>query len=130
MNQDKKSFIKEIKDYASSLKLNAIKTDIANAIDEANKNNLSYEEFLFTLLQKEHDIREYNLTQSRLRLANFPYKKYLKDLSMEELPADAKNKLKHLSSLKFIENGQNVILSGNPGTGNYRKFLLVGVSCL
>lgn len=77
MNQDKKSFIKEIKEYANSLKLNGIKAEIANAIEDANNNNLSYEEFLFTLLQKEHDIREYNLTQSRLRLANFPYKKYL-----------------------------------------------------
>lgn len=131
MNQDKKSFIKEIKDYANCLKLNVIKTDIANAIDDANKNNLSYEEFLFTLLQKEHDIREYNLTQSRLRLANFPYRKYLEDLSVADLPKDAQTKLKHLSSLKFIENGQNVILSGNPGTGKTHISIGLGIkACL
>lgn len=70
------SFIDNIKNYSSELKLNVIKSDILDSINEANENNLSYEEFLANLLQKEVDIKKYNLTQSRIRLANFPYKKY------------------------------------------------------
>lgn len=125
------SFIDNIKNYSSELKLNVIKSDILDSINEANENNLSYEEFLANLLQKEVDIKKYNLTQSRIRLANFPYKKYLEDLSLQDLPKDAQSKLKYLSSLKFIDNGQNVILSGNPGTGKTHIAIALGIkSCL
>ena len=71
------SFIKEIKNYAEEMKLSVIKSDIDVAIEDATANNFSYDEFLYRLLQKECDIRKYNLTQSRIRIANFPYKKYL-----------------------------------------------------
>ncbi|OMH19603.1 hypothetical protein AC231_19675, partial [Clostridium pasteurianum] len=77
----KNSFISDIKTYAKIMKLGVIKSDIEQSIEDANTNNLSYEEFLYGLLQKECDIRKYNLTQSRIRTASFPYKKYLEDLS-------------------------------------------------
>ena len=125
------SFIKDIKSYAESMKLSVIKSDIDVAIEDANANNFSYEEFLYRLLQKECDIRKYNLTQSRIRIANFPYKKYLEDISIKDLPSDAQLKLKHLSSLKFIEDGQNVILSGNCGTGKTHIAIALGIkACL
>ena len=111
------SYIDEIKSYASLLKLNAIKTGVDEAITDAQNNQLSYEEFLYRLLQKEYDIRHYNTIQSRIKSAGFPYKKYLEDIDISALPEDAQGKLKHLNSLQFIKEGQNVILSGNPGTG-------------
>ena len=125
------SFIKEIKNYAEEMKLSVIKSDIDVAIEDATANNFSYDEFLYRLLQKECDIRKYNLTQSRIRIANFPYKKYLEDISIKDLPSDAQLKLKHLSSLKFIKDGQNVILSGNCGTGKTHIAIALGIkACL
>ncbi|TPE20466.1 hypothetical protein FJM09_03350 [Clostridium perfringens] len=38
-------------------------------------------------------------------------------MEITALPNDVQNKLKLLSSLKFIEEGQSVILSGNPRMG-------------
>ena len=125
------SFIKEIKNYAEEMKLSVIKSDIDVAIEDATANNFSYDEFLYRLLQKECDIRKYNLTQSRIRIAKFPYKKYLEDISIKDLPSDAQLKLKHLSSLKFIKDGQNVILSGNCGTGKTHIAIALGIkACL
>lgn len=68
------SALSELKNYADALKLNVIKSDIEESINDANNNNLSYEEFLARLLQKEYDIRKYNITQSRIKMAQFPYK--------------------------------------------------------
>ncbi|WP_253200731.1 ATP-binding protein [Clostridium sp. CF012] len=48
--------------------------------------------------------------QNTIRIAKFPYKKYIENLVVEDLPVDAKKKLKTLSSLEFISTGQNVIL--------------------
>jgi DNA replication protein DnaC len=125
------SYLTQAKNYASELKLNVIKSDLEETIDDAQNNNLSYEEFLCRLLQKEHDIRNYNLIQSRIKTAAFPYKKYFEDLEIDSLPEDAQNKLKHLSSLKFIQEGQNVILAGNPGTGKTHIAIALGIkACL
>ena len=60
-------------------------------------------------MQKESDLRRENGKKNRIRLAGFPSKKYLEDLVVEELPDDARKKLKLLSSLEFIKTGQNVI---------------------
>ena len=125
------SYLTQAKNYASELKLNVMKSDLEETIDDAQNNNLSYEEFLCRLLQKEHDIRNYNLIQSRIKTAAFPYKKYFEDLEIDSLPEDAQNKLKHLSSLKFIQEGQNVILAGNPGTGKTHIAIALGIkACL
>jgi len=125
------SYLTQAKNYASELKLNVMKSDLEETIDDAQNNNLSYEEFLCRLLQKEHDIRNYNLIQSRIKTAAFPYKKYFEDLEIDSLPEDAQNKFKHLSSLKFIQEGQNVILAGNPGTGKTHIAIALGIkACL
>lgn len=125
------NYYNDAKEFATKLRLNAIKTDLEESIEDAQHNNLSYEEFLCRLLQKEYDIRKYNMTQSRLKSARFSYRKYFEDLEISALPNDAQNKLKLLSSLKFIEEGQNVILSGNPGTGKTHIAISLGIkACL
>jgi len=124
-NIEKKELISKIKEISKQVRLPGIRRCMVEEIEEANTKNLSYEEFLYHLLLKEYDLRLENSMKNRIRLANFPYKKYLEDLSIEDLPHDAKKRLKVLASLDFIEKGQNVILAGSPGTGNYRKFLFM-----
>lgn len=106
-----------IENYCKELKLPAIRQSYKEEIEEANQKNYSYEKFLCQLLQKENDLRRENGKKNRIRLAGFPAKKYLEDLDINALPEDARKKLKVLSSLDFIKNGQNVILAGNAGTG-------------
>lgn len=116
-----------IKDIAKELKLPYIIRNIENEIQEANINNLTYEDFLLSLLESEHDLRKANGIKNRIRLAKFPYKKHIEDLSLEDLPQDAKDKVKIFSSLEFIETGQNIILAGNPGTGKTHMAIGLGI---
>ncbi len=113
----KEEMSSHIENYCKELKLPAMRQSYREEIEEANRKNYSYEEFLYQLLQRENDLRRENSKKNRIRLAGFPSKKYLEDLEVEALPEDARKKLKILSSLEFIKNGQNVILSGNAGTG-------------
>lgn len=83
---------------------------------DASLAELSYEEYLYRILQKVCDARQENARQNKLRYAGFPYKKYIENLEIQYLHEDAQKKLKILNTLDFVKTGQNVILAGNPGT--------------
>jgi DNA replication protein DnaC len=92
---------------------------------------MSYDAYLLTLLQHEAQGRRENRTRARLRLAEFPYKKYVEDLDHSALPEDARKKLPILTTLEFVSAGQNVILAGNPGTGKTHLAIGLGIAaCL
>lgn len=113
--------------FSKELKLPYTLKYFKKEINEANTKNIAYEEFLYDLLEKEYDLRKENGIKNRIRNAKFPYKKYLEDLVIEDLPEDARNKIKVLSSLKFVEDGQNIILAGNPGTGKTHMAIGLGI---
>jgi DNA replication protein DnaC len=53
--------------------------------------------------------------------------KYLHDLNRQDLPPDAMAKLAQLERLDFINSGQNLIFSGNPGTGKTHLPMALGI---
>jgi len=121
----RKVWTEAVIEYSKELKLSMIRQHLEDQVEEALQKDASYEEFLALLLQKEWDAKQEASRNSRIRLAEFPYKKYLEDLSVYDLPEDAQKKLKLLRTLEFIREGRNVLLAGNPGTGNYRKNLVM-----
>lgn len=127
----KNTINQEIEDFATYLKMPVLKSSYQEAIQEANIKETSYEQFLWELLQRECDRRQENAKQDRVRRAAFPYKKYLEDIIVEDLPEDARKKFKILSSLDFIQTGQNIIMAGNPGTGKTHLAIGLGIkACL
>lgn len=73
----KQELNEQIESYCRELRLPAIRQSFAEGVREANKNSYSYEEFLYYLLQKQSDLRRENGRKNRIRLANFPSKKYI-----------------------------------------------------
>lgn len=117
----------KIKKNAKYLKLPYSFHNADEFLKEHNTLQSSIIDFYADLLQKEADIRYENGKESRVRHANFPYKKYLTDLQRDCLPEDAQNKLNLLETLEFIKNGQNLILAGNPGTGKTHIAIGLGI---
>lgn len=111
--------------YAKELRLPAIRKNYREHARQSAEAKSSHEEFLLALLEDEFTARIKNRRHTRVRHADFPYKKYLQDLQREELPENAQETIGALESLDFIKSGQNVILAGNPGTG--KTHLAVGL---
>ena len=114
---------KEIKEYCQLLKLKGIGENF-DSDESAGKDNLS---FLHHLLRFELEEKYKRSINSRIRSAKFPYRKYLEDLELDCLPEAMKRALPQLSTLDFIEKGQNVIMTGNPGTGKTHTSIGLGL---
>src|SRR5690606_35016102 len=112
-----KTVQEKINTYSKELRLPAFRKYYKQLAELAARQKSSYENFLVSLLEKELEERIKNRKMTRIRMAEFPYKKYLEDLQTDQLPADAQEKLVLLERLDFIDRGQNVVLAGNPGTG-------------
>lgn len=127
----KQSLSEEIIDYTKELKLPGIRQSFKEEAVDAGHHEITYEQFLCNLLHKEYELRLINREKSRIRTANFPFKKYLEDLIIEDLPKDAIKKIKVLKTLDFIADGHNLILAGNPGTGKTHMAIGLGIkACL
>jgi len=122
-----KDIKQQIDELSRTLHLPAFRREYEQLSSQAVAESLSYEAFLLRLMELESQTREENRRKSQIRQAGFVQYKYLHDLCREDLPADAAAKLPQLEQLDFIKSGQNLILSGNPGTGKTHLATALGL---
>lgn len=103
--------------YSRQLRLPGFRKYYQSLQEEMPSETADYNAYLGRLLEMEYQERIERRKKIRIKLAGFPQLKYLQDLSLGDLPQDAREKLPALKSMDFIKSGQNIILSGNPGTG-------------
>lgn len=113
----------EIKEYCRILKLHGIQEHFEETMGESS----DYEDFLHKLLTYELVEKDKRSVECRIRNAKFPYRKYLEDIETKYLPDPMKKILPELATMKFIEQGKNVIMSGNPGTGKTHVSIGLGI---
>ena len=122
-----KDINEQIEQLSRTLHLPAFRGEYQGLAREAAAESLSYEAFLLRLMEREYLKREENRKKVHIRQAGFVQYKYLNDLKRDELPPDAQAKLPQLERLDFIKTGQNIILSGNPGTGKSHLATALGI---
>lgn len=117
----------KIKELTREIGLPGIRSNFLSLASDSIAKNNSYQEYLLQLLEMEYKSRLKSRKTSRIRQADFPYKKYLEDLQRGELPEDAATKLPELETLEFIKKGRNIVLAGNPGTGKTHIAIGIGL---
>lgn len=113
-----------------NLKLPYIQANSEDLITECNHTNPSYEEFLELYLTREAECRKNNGIKRRLRYAKFPVKKYLEDFDRSKYKSEFKAKFDELETLRFIENKENIILMGSPGSGKSHYGTALGIKAI
>ena len=99
------------------LQLNRIKDNLDEHIGRINNKELDYIESLHELTNLEIQAREDRATHACVRVANFPYRKELKDFDFSFNPKINKEKILDFKHLRFIENKENILFLGVPGVG-------------
>ena len=119
--------------YLKELKLSIMRDMLSDTITEAESKGWDHRRFLQALLQQEVEQRIENRKYTRIKRANFPQLKYLQELVREELPADGRELLPELETLRFLsdKSPRNIIMYGNPGTGKTHIAIGLGIkACL
>jgi DNA replication protein DnaC len=92
---------------------------------QAEDRGYSYEQFLQALLEREVEQRQLNQQARRIKAAHFPVKKSLDDFKFKNLEHVEEALVWQLATGEFVDKHENIILIGNPGTGNYAECLLM-----
>lgn len=116
-----------IETLAYELRLLYTRRNYKQFIEEAKQRGLEVEEVIEELLQNEIDLRAETGVTRRIQRARFTNKKYLVDFEYKAYNEDIKSKLKKLTNLEFIEQKENIILIGNPGTGKTHYSVALGI---
>jgi len=107
------------------LKLNQFNVHLDEYIEKIHENQISLVEALYELTEKEIEIKNFNAQNAMVKVAGFPHRKELKDFEFDFQPKLNKQQFLDFATLRFLEKRENIILIGNSGVGNYRKFLLM-----
>ena len=83
----------------------------------AERETLSYEQYLLEVIARECEQRRKSKVQRRLKDSALPLEKSLPNFDLKRLPAKAARQLRTLLGGGFLDRKENVLVFGNPGSG-------------
>ena len=99
------------------LRLRRMAEVLDGVCERASRDELSYLDFLDQLLEEEQRARYERNVEVKTRLAGLPYHKTMAQFDWSFQPSLDRKQITELLTLRFIEQGDNVLLLGPPGVG-------------
>ena len=112
--------------YLSVLRLPTITRLYKELAQQATKNELRYEDYLYDLIVSEYDEHWNKKIQRRLKESKLPLEKRLDTFNQDRIPLKVKQQIKQLLTGDFLKTKTNVLAFGGPGTG--KTHLLCSIS--
>jgi DNA replication protein DnaC len=108
----------QLHEQLKRLRLPGIQNNLELRVKEARDHNLGYVEFFSLLVQDELINRESNILEKRIKAAGFGIEKtfegYDYNFNSDVFPSSM---LRDLSTCRFLDNKQNLVIAGPPGIG-------------
>ena len=116
----------QIRLYAKQLKIPTF-AEYEEILRQADPSG-GFGDLLLELMKAEAVSRQENQNRRRLKKAGFPYLKTMEEFDCKQLnDAVSPVFLQELSTCKFIQDRQNVIMVGNPGRGKTHLSIALGL---
>lgn len=109
--------LSKLKTSLKQLNLRSVLSNIEQMLLDARKNEISYEEFLFDLLEKERCDRHNRKVDRLLRESKLPLEKQLENFERKRLPLQIDGQIDFLIQGCFLGRAENILAFGNPGSG-------------
>src|SRR5499425_2655908 len=99
------------------LHLRAMLACFEDTARRAEKETLSYEQYLLELSERECEQRQSNRIRRLLQDSGLPLEKSLANFDVKRLPAKVSRQMKVLLEGGFLDRRENLLAFGNPGAG-------------
>ncbi len=113
-------------DVLKELHLPTVRASYEEIATAATKDALSYEQYLLTLMEREHEVRRENRIARLLRASHLPTEKTLSSFDRKRLPEKVNHLLTSLLDGRFMDRCENVLAFGNPGSGKTHLLCAIG----
>jgi DNA replication protein DnaC len=117
---------KELDGYLRELHLPAIRQCFEEKARQAERETLSYEQYLLELMERECQDRRAGRITRLLQASKLPLEKTLENFDMKRLPPKAARQVKVLLDGTFLDRNENVLAFGNPGSGKTHLLSALG----
>jgi DNA replication protein DnaC len=107
----------ELMQNLRELHMPAMRECFEQAAQQAEKETLSYEQYLLQLTQRECESRRRNRIAALLRESGLPREKTMPNFDLKRLPVKAGRQMKALMDGSFLDRQENLLVFGNPGAG-------------
>jgi DNA replication protein DnaC len=107
----------ELTRHLKQLHLPTFRENFEDVARLAEKESLTYEQYLLELSIKECEVRRYRRIERYLRESCLPLEKTMEVFDLKRLPKKVVHQVNHLLEGFFLDKTENVLAFGNPGTG-------------
>ena len=121
------SINKSIEAYCKLLSLSSISQTYETIAIEATTSKISYQEYLYKLLQQQIIDRVDRSINTKIKKAGFPYIAKLEEFDFTFQPKINEKLLRELATLNFLDNAYNVAFIGPPGVGKTHLAIALGL---
>jgi len=107
----------ELEQLLKNLKLKRMATIFDEQLRAAEKEQVSYSEFLTRLLRAQFHARQEGALEWRIRRANLPERWTLETFPFARQPGVNRKQIRGFAELEFIAKAENIVLVGKTGVG-------------
>jgi DNA replication protein DnaC len=118
---------KSIKEYCKILSLPQVALSYEKESENAAKAKLSYQEYLYKVLQNQVLVRVDNSINAKIKKAKFPFIKSIEEFDFSFQPQVEEKLLRELCNLNFLSESKNIIFIGPPGVGKTHLSVSIGL---
>ena len=116
-----------LKENLASLKMRNTLEILDNYLERALKDNLNMVEVLDHLVAEEAKSKRQRAYEQQIQMSGFPIKKSLEAFDFTFQPSIDKRQIDELSTMRFVENAENVVFLGPPGVGKTHLATALGM---
>ena len=118
---------KSIKEYCKILSLPVVAMTYEKESENAAKARISYQEYLYKVLQNQVVVRVDNSINAKIKKAKFPFIKSIEEFDFSFQPKIEEKLIIELCNLNFLNESKNIIFVGPPGVGKTHLAISIGL---